>query len=373
MLYVDTPTSQELKALSEERADACISIYLQTTPLTQDIEKARIAFGNQAKEALEQLSSSGFDKRRLSAMGEMLDDLAEDDEFWRVQAHALAVFVTADRTRTFRLASKVEPMVEVSDRFHLKPLMRATTFANAGFVLALAENSVRLVEVFSDLPAQEIAVPDLPKSAADALNVATLNDRSHRRRIAGSEGQKVRLAQYARIVDAAIRPILAGRDLPLLLAATEPLASIYRSVNSFPHLLRRTITSTDDRSSEGELAEAARPVLDEAYRDELREFNSRFEQRAGDGRAITDISDAARAATFGAIEVLLVDMDTSIAGTVDEETGAVSFADNADASNYGVVDEIMGRAIRTGARVLSVRADDLPEGQHLAAVLRYAV
>lgn len=371
MLYVDTPTPQEFDALCAERADACVSIYVQTTPLTQDIEKARIAFGNQAKQALEQLSSSGFDKRRLSAIGQLMDDLDDDDAFWRVQAHALAVFVTADRIRTFRLATKVEPLVEVSDRFHLKPLMRSITFADAGFVLALAENSVRLVEVFPDLPAQEIALPDLPKSAADALNVATLNDRSHRRRIAGSEGQKVRLAQYARIVDAAIRPILAGRDLPLIIAATEPLASIYRSVNSFPNLLDQTITSTDDRSSEGELAEAARPILDEAHREEVAQFHNRFEERAGDGRATTDISDAARAATFGAIEVLLVDMDASLPGTVDETTGAVSFADSADASNYGVVDEIMRRAIRTGARVLSVRAGDLPDGAQLAAVLRF--
>jgi hypothetical protein len=30
-------------------------------------------------------------------------------------------------------------MVEVSDRFHLKPLFRAVTFPNTCFVLALAE------------------------------------------------------------------------------------------------------------------------------------------------------------------------------------------------------------------------------------------
>lgn len=44
MLYVDVPTLQELKALIAARADACVSIYLSTTPQTQHISASRIAY-----------------------------------------------------------------------------------------------------------------------------------------------------------------------------------------------------------------------------------------------------------------------------------------------------------------------------------------
>jgi hypothetical protein len=37
-----------------------------------------------------------------------------------------------------------------------------------------------------------------------------------------------------------------------------------------------------------------------------------------------------------------------------------------------VTDEIACRALLTGARVMSVRANDIPNGAPLAAVLRYA-
>lgn len=373
MLYVDTPTLQEFKAISSARADACVSIYLPTTPVTQHIDAVRIDFGNLVKQAVGQLETAGFDKRRLAALGEKLDDLADDDSFWRLQANSLAVLATPDHVRTFRLANSLQPMVAVSDRFHLNPLLRAISFPNAAFVLALSENDVRLIEVFADLPPALVRVPDLPKSAADALGLSTLNDRSPKRRVTGSEGQKVRLSQFARLVDAAIRPVLAGRDLPLILAATEPLASIFHTVNSYPHLLDRTIDNTNDRSTETEIAAAARPILDESYREEIAGIASLYEQRAGDARATTDISDAARAATFGAIEVLMVDIDAVRAGTVDERTGAVSFATEESASTYGVVDEIMGRALASGARVLGARAADIPHGGALAAILRYPV
>jgi len=49
------------------------------------------------------------------------------------------------------------------------------------------------------------------------------------------------LRQFARSVDHALRPLLAGAGIPLVLAAAEPLASIYRSVNTYAHLAGETI------------------------------------------------------------------------------------------------------------------------------------
>lgn len=369
MLYLDTPTSSDLSTLNAARADVCVSIYLPTTPITQDIAKARIKLANLAKEAVRQLKESGADKRRLAALQEHLDDLADDDEFWKYQAHSLAVFATPDSLRTYRLANKLVQIVEVSDRFHLKPLIRAITFPQAAYVLAISENAVRLVEVSPDLPAATVKVSDLPKGAASAVGKSTINDRSPSGRIHGSEGQKVRLAQYVRKVDAALRPILAGSDVPLILAATQPVEAIFRAVSSIP-ALPQTITGSHDRTSEADLANAARPILDTHYEEQIAEFRALFDTRKGQRRTTTDISDAARAATFGNIDRLLVDIDEVVDGIVDEETGAVTFDESGDARNYGVVDEIAGRALRTGAKVLGVRTSDIPGGKSLAAILR---
>jgi hypothetical protein len=125
--------------------------------------------------------------------------------------------------------------VEVADRFYVKPLLRAIAFPQAAFVLALAAGSVRLVEITRDGPALTVDVPGLPSDAASAAGKASLADRSPDRRIQGSEGQKVRLRQYARKVDQALRGVLTGLEPPLILAATGPLDNIYRSLSSYPH------------------------------------------------------------------------------------------------------------------------------------------
>ncbi|MCD7096887.1 hypothetical protein [Stenotrophomonas sp. MMGLT7] len=372
MLYLDTPTSRDLDSLNTLRADACVSIYLPTTPITQDIQQARITLSNLSKEAVRQLREAGTDKRRLAALQEYLDDLADDEEFWRFQAHSLAVFATPDSLRTYRLANRLSEMVEVSDRFHLKPLIRSITFPHAAYVLAISENAVRLVEISPDLPAAALKVPDLPTDAASAVYKSTVNERSPSGRLQGSEGQKTRLTQYARKVDAALRPFLAGSELPVILAATQPVEAIFRSVGSI-QALPQAISGSHDRTSEADLATAARPILDAHYEKQIADFHALFDTRKGQSRATTDISDAARAATFGNIEQLLIDIDNVVNGSVDEETGMVTFDEAGDARNYGVVDEIASRALRSGAKVFGARKDDIPGRESLAAILRSPV
>ncbi len=373
MLYVDIPTLPELRALAETRADACVAIYLPTTPLSQASSASRTELKNLSSTAIRELEGAGFDKRRLAGLDEQLAELGEDDAFWRYQAHSLAVLVTPDTLRTFRLPNRLTSLVEVSDRFLLKPLIRAVTFPHEAFILALSENAVRLVEAFADLPAQAVGVTDLPSSAADAVGRATVNDRTGGRRLQGSEGQKVLLRQYARQVDTALRPILAGRDTPLILAATEPIASIFRSVNSHPKLGDEAISTNPDRASDADLAASARPILDRIYAREIEDLRNLFERRRDQGRATSDVTDAARAATYGAIEHLMVDIDTVIPGTVDDTDGRVTFGEGRPHQTYGVVDEIARRALLTGARVLGVRQNDIPAGAPLAATLRYPI
>jgi hypothetical protein len=371
---VDIPTLAEFRALAEKRADICVSLYVPTTPLPQESAATRIELRNLVGTALAQSAEAASGRGRVEALRDALADLDDDDEFWRYQARSLAVLATPDDIHTFRLPNRLTVSVEVADRYYLKPLLRAITFPHEGFVLALSANAVRLVEVFAHLPAQSVAVAELPVSAADTVGRASVTERSPRGRLQGTEGQKVLLTHYARQVDAALRPVLAGRDAPVVLAALQPLASIFRAISNIPALAAETIQTSPDRLSDAELATAARPILDGLYARDLQWLRDRFEQRRAQGRATRDVAEAARAATFGAIEALLVDIDANVPGTVDELDGRITEGEGRPHETYGVVDEIVKRALLSGARVLGVRATDLPAeapASPLAATLRY--
>ncbi len=373
MLYVDIPSRSDIERLSAVRSPACLSICLPTTPITQDAQADRIALKNLLRTGLEQLAAVQADKHAIAAIEESLDDLIDDDEFWRFQANSLVVYATADETLTFRLPNALEPVVIAGDRFFIKPLLRAVTVPQAAFVLALSQGAVRLVQVAGDLPAAEVKVADLPRDVASSAGKASILGRSQSGRIQGAEGQKVRLRQYARQIDLALRDLLAGRETPLVLAAAQPLDAIFRSVCTYPHLVREVIAGNPDEISDADLAQASRAILDRLYQQELVGVRQLFETRLAEGRATTDVAQAARAATFGAVAVLLVDIDEVVPGRVDETDGSVVFHDMPTAASHGIVDQIAGRALLAGAKVLGVRRADIPGHGSLAAILRYAL
>jgi hypothetical protein len=371
--HTDIPTRADLDRLLAVRRAGCVSIYLPTSPITQDADADRIELKNLAAEAINQLTQAGADKHAVDAVAEGLDDLVDDEVFWSRQSHSLAVFATPDGVRTFRLPNQLTSVVEVSDRFHVKPLLRTVTFPQSAFVLALSQNAVRLVEVSADAAAAEVPVPGMPSDAASAVGKASIGDRSADRRIQGSEGQKIRLGQYARQIEEALRPVLSGHDLPLILATTEPLGSIFRAAGTYAHLVEPVIAGNPDETSDAELAQASRGVLDEVYAAELAELRDLYATRSPQGRASDDVAAIARAATFGAVDTLFVDIDAAMPGFVDDEDGTLTLDDGDDAANYGVLDEIARRVLLARGRVLAVRADAIPADGPVAAILRYPI
>ncbi len=373
MLYIDIPTRAEIEKLVDYRAHPVVSIYLRTTPLTQDAQADRIELKNLLKTAVAEMEEFGTPKRDIWPIEESITHLIEDDEFWAHQANSLAIFASGDRLDTFRLPNRLTSMVEVADRVHIKPLLRSVTFPHNAYVLAIGVGSVRLIDVSADLPPEEVKVPGLPKDFNQALG-----KRSHTENRAGmasgeSTSESAMLTRYARVVDQALRPFLKGSERPLIVAAAEPLASIARSVSTYAHTARQVIPGSFDHTPAHEIAAATRAVLDQIYAEDIAEFTALYVEREAQGRATNDVAQAARAATFGAVDTLVVDMDEMVHGTVSEEDGAVTFADGPCAGTYGVVDEIVSRALRAGARVVSARRDDVPGKASVAALLRYPI
>src|ERR1700728_4940322 len=201
MLHIDIPTLEEFKALAQIKGEVCISVYLPVSPLVQNIRANRIAFRDLARDALAQLRETGVDKHKIIDFEERFDHLAglerdvQDEDkirklqrakpdsfetFWHYQAHGLAVLSTPGLMRMFRLPDAPKPQDEVADRLHLTPLIRAMTSPHDIFVLALSEESVRLIHAFVNFPPVRLQIPDLPGNAEQATRRPSFHVRAPR-------------------------------------------------------------------------------------------------------------------------------------------------------------------------------------------------
>src|ERR1700694_3696335 len=391
MLHIDIPPLAEFKALAQVKGETCVSLYLPTSPLGDNAKFNRTAFKDIAKEALSQLKEAGADKKKIAVFEGQFEHLAgpehdvqdEDkirklqrakpdpiESFWHYQANGLAVLATVGKMRMFRLPDAPKPLAEVADRLHLTPLIRAMTSPHDIFVLALAEESVRLIHAFANFPPVRLQIPDLPRNAEEATRRPSFHVRAPRGRLQNLEGEKVLLQKYVRKVEQAVHGVFAGLNTPLVLAAEEPLASMYRSLNSYPGLADEMIEGNPDQKTDAELEDPATPILDRLYSREVKAAIALYDQLKP-RRATTDVSYAAHAATAGAVEQLLVDLDAVVPGLVSDVDGSVIYSASDDAETYSVVDEVARRALSTGARVLGARREELPDRAPLTAILRY--
>lgn len=370
-MHVHQPTAREIQSLLSDVGDARVSIYLSTSPVTNRTDAERIAYKDAVSTAVGELRDMGLDKRRVAEFEDLLVELDDHHEYWDHQARTLAVFTDGTTLRTFHLANELTPVVKVTDRYFVKPLLRSVTFPQACFILALAEGSVRLLEIGPDYGPIEVEVAGLPASAGDAVHKHKITDHVQKGSVSGDDGSKIRLRQYARAVDHAIRPVVRGHDLPLLLAAAEPTASTFRDVNTSPELEELGLEGSPDKVDDLEIAREAREVLARVYEQDLAGLADLFSLREGQDRVLTDVSDLARAATYGQIDTLVVDIDQIVWGTVDDD-GAIEYTEPGTEGAYDIVDEIVRRALDSDARVLAVRAEDVHGGGAAAAVLRFA-
>jgi hypothetical protein len=367
LLHIDLPTDEDLRRMAAFGGTATVSIYLPTTPVTVDAEADRIAFVNLAREALDAVVAHDPPRGVAEAIALHLDDLADDDAFWAHQARGLAVYAAESGVVTFRLADPVGPAAYAGQRARLAPLVAAATTPRSFLVLALSADGARLLECPGDGTAVEVKVVGMPTSAADHAGKASINDRSHSGRLVGDEGRNVHLRSYVRAVDAALRPLLHGQADPVVLVATEPLASMFRSVDTYPQLVSEGIEKSADHLDDAALARLAGPVAERAASESITALLALLAERQNAGRAALDPSTVARAAVQGAVDALLIDTSAPIAGSVGDDG---SLVDAGDAG--GVSEDLVRLVLATGGSVRHVDADRLPDGTPVAAILRWA-
>jgi len=371
--YKDIPTKADVERIAAMRQPGCVSIYLPTGTTPAEADRARIELKNHLASAVKALERLEVGRSRIQSIQAEGQRILDDRDFWRYQSRSLAVFLDGDLAETFRLPNRLGTACEIADRFYVKPLLRALTFPQSALILALAGNSVRLLHISPDRPPERIDVPGMPRDVAAAVGLASVSGRSPDGRIQGSEGQKVRMLEYVQAIERALHPLLANSTEPLILAAAEPLAGIFRGAGEHPRLVAETIGGNPEDKTDEEIATAARGVLDRLYASKVAALRDAYEARIAAGTALVDLSDIARAATFGAVESLVIDIDRRVPGSVDEDTGAITLAPEDEPGEYGVVDEVLRRALASKAKVYALRAEDVPGGGAAAAAVRYPV
>jgi hypothetical protein len=122
----------------------------------------------------------------------------------------------------------------------------------------------------------------------------------------GSAGdiQKDQVLRYFRKVNRALREVLAGERAPMVLAAVEHLAPLWRQVNTYPRLVDQVLAGSPEELSLHQLHARAWAVVEPLFLQALGEAAGKYHQLAGTGLTSRDPREIIRAAKEGRVETL---------------------------------------------------------------------
>ena len=377
---MDLFSQKNLRELGAHRQAPCISFFMPTTRGVGHEDKIR--WKNLVKEAEQQLTAGGWRGPEVKSLLGPARELLDNAPFWLNVSRGVAMFLSPELARSFRLPQAFDEQVIVADHFQVKPLLPLLTGDGRFYLLALSQKNVRLL-LGTRQTLEEVNLQGVPTSFDEALRydeievsrtVHTHPAAGGRAREAiahghgvGIDSSKEGLLEFCQRVDRGLQPLLR-QEAPLVLAGVDYLLAIFRQANTYAHLMPQDIPGHPDRLSLPELRERAWLLVQPYFTQARDEALALYQRLVGTEHTGDDLAKIVVAARQGKIQFLLVAPDREKWGRLDSIEQDVEIHEQRAPGDEDLVNLAAVLTLSHKGTVYAVQPTQLPERVDLAAI-----
>jgi hypothetical protein len=388
---MDLFQKEDLKQLLDYRNDPCVSIYLPTHRVGRATMQDPIRLKNLLGEAEEALTGQGMRSPDAQELLQPGRDLLNDSDFWQHQSDGLVVFLGENLAQNFRLPLDFKEELLITNRFHLKPLLPMLSGDGRFFVLALSLNEVRLLQG-TRYTVDEVDLEGVPTSIAEALwyddperqqqwhtGTSSSSGQGGERSAMyhghgeGTNDEKSDILRFFQQVNSGISELLPENSGPLVLAGVEYLLPIYGDANTYHYLAESGIVGNPDELKAAELHQQAWEIVEPIFANAQQQAADRYRKLAGNRskEASSDLRTVVKAAAYGGVETLFVDLEVKRWGHFNREANQVIVNAESEAGDMDLLDFAAAQTLTHSGTVFAVPSDLVPGNGDLAAIFRY--
>jgi hypothetical protein len=382
----------KLKELAMANGGPCVSIYMPLRWAPDERDKNRIRLKNMinaAQDNLEKefkLGTSESEKLLAPAAA-----LIEGGRFKGIGGDGLALFLSNTVEEQISAPLEFEEMLRIANQFHLQPLLKLFDTGNQYYLLALSQGSIRLFKGDRFQLKPLMLGDDVPESLESALfeddpekrlqwhsstgSDGTPGDRPasfHGHGVTNKEEDKDQILRYFNKVDDGIMQIIAGDELPMLLAGVEYLLPIYRKASSYPHLVNEELRGNVEHLTAEELYQQAWQQMSLRHDQWRQKQLDEYAELEDSALATDSLEKIVPAASYGQVKTLFVAESRSRWGRFDKESGEVTTGDMTSADSIDLVNYAAVQTVLNGGQILIMEEGTMPTGKPAAALLRYS-
>lgn len=354
--------------LVRAEGDPLVSIYVPVDREAPGAPKAPITLRNLLALAKDALINGGMRPTKALELLAEAARLGDDSHVWDPPGDSIAVFVSPDRMRVFRLPNLVGERVDVGSHFCVLQLLPALEFASDFYALILDQARVRLMRFGPGIDEEEDLELEVSRSleAFLAHSRADKGNQVHTAGRAGAAGtiirhgstdpgvdERARLRRYAHAIGRAVEARLPTPDAPIVLVGTREFQDAFRGTYVHDRLAEKGVFRSPAGMSNRKIRAAVYPLALRSNGTEHEVDLRRYQAVVGTGLTSCWLQEILAEAKAGRVETLLVS------------------AGQAPATETDQLDETVRATLLGKGKVCVVRSDQLPEDVPAAAIFRY--
>ncbi len=374
-----------LKEMSQRDLDGLVSIYLPTFKSGQETNQSRIRLKNLLRDAESDLEEKGFSPKDAQSMLKPATKLLDETIFWQNQDRGLAILISPEGMKYYRLPFEVEELAMVSNRFYIKPLLKIVASIEKFNILTLTQDEVRFFEA-DPYSIRKIDAPEIDQLVEDYIPANELHQEATSPKGAASGGgpgmhgynemsktEKNEISKHLRTIDKEVNKILKETKQPLIVYSVDYIFPMYREVSSYSNLMEESIKGSPEGVGEKEIHEKAMdiftPKVDKRLEKEFEKFKTLINTDSKFGS--DSIERIVLSANSGGVDTLFIAEDVQKWGAINEEEHSLEVNNKEAVGHLDLMDHAALMTLTNGGTVHVLERDKMPSGKPITAILRF--
>jgi hypothetical protein len=386
---MDILNRAKLQDLIEVTGKWCVSIYMPAHPIGAEQQQNPIRLKNLLTQAKKDLLAYGLRRPEAENLLRPAEELLLDPDFWQHQGEGLAIFLSNDFARIYRLPIKFDELIIIANQFHIKPVLPLLSTEGRFYLLAINLNGIRLFLATRDT-IDEVALTGIRTNIEEALwmdeperhlNLHSSGSSTGRAggRPAIFHGQGIRdedktnILRFFHYFDQELGALLDDKSILMIPAGVDYLLPLYREANTYDNLLQEALIGAPEKMPIKELHQRAWQIIEPIFKERQRQAVEQFNELNGQqiGLTTTELEMAVKASKFGQVGTLFVPLGVQKWGRYDPANNRVVQESEHNPENEDLLDFAAMHTILNAGQVYAVKPEELPGDGDIAAILRY--
>lgn len=371
---------ETLNRLVQSQEAINLSLTLPTFKKGEEVQQNPIRFKNLLNEAESELERAGCSRQEIERWLKEPREQQDDLQFWNHTDRGLVLYLNGSTYEIFQLPYELPEQVYVQDHFLITPLIPMISLNGSWNLLAISPKNLRLLrctrdEVYSITPDDiftdmENFVDEKPEAHLQFHTSGSGKESMYFGHGAKDEDGKMLLRKFLHGVEESVTRTLNQSADPLILAGTEEVASIYRSMNKYGRLLDSVVSGSTDERSDQELRDASWSVIQDQFLREMHQSLARLDKADGD-RFTNHLGTIVESTMMGRTDTLFLAMGEQAWGAYDPEAHTVHYQNGDHRGATELMNWTAIQAMEKGARVYVLPKEEMPDAASALALFRF--